>query len=161
MSRWILSWLLGITAVTVVGLSLTYSAPTRDGRLQKKHQNLSLLVEVLEEVRDKYVKELSDDEMREFVEDMVEMALEHKDPYSGYLNPREFQDFRRQSRGKFGGIGIKIELEPKTGQIIVQSPMVGTPAYEAGVLAGDVIVKVDGVKIDNLPSKKDVEMIEG
>jgi carboxyl-terminal processing protease len=161
MSRWNLSWLLGITAVTLVGLSLTYSAPTRDGRLQKKHQNLSLLVEVLEEVRDKYVKELSDDEMREFVEDMVELALERKDPYSGYLNPREFQDFRRQSRGKFGGIGIRIEVEAKTGQIFVQSPMVGTPAYEAGILAGDVIVKVDGTRIDNLPLKKVVEMIQG
>jgi carboxyl-terminal processing protease len=160
MSRWHLSWLLGITAVTLVGLSLTYSAPSRDGRLQKKHQNLSLLVEVLEEVRDKYVKELSDEDMRDFVEDMVELALERKDPYSGYLNPKEFQDFRRQSRGKFGGIGIQIEVD-RLGQILVHSPMAGTPAYEAGVLAGDVIVKVDGQKLENLPLKKVVELIQG
>jgi len=160
MSRWNLSWLLGITAVTLVGLSLTYSAPSRDGRLQKKHQSLSLLVEVLEEVRDKYVKELNDDEMRDFVEDMVELALERKDPYSGYLNPKEFQDFRRQSRGKFGGIGIQIEVD-RTGQIFVRSPMAGTPAYEAGILAGDVIVKVDGQKLENLPLKKVVELIQG
>src|ERR1700739_1268862 len=142
MSRWNLSWLLGITAVTLMGLSLTYSPPSRDGRLQRKHQNLSLLVEVLEEVRDKYVKELSDDDMRDFVEDMVELALERKDPYSGYLNPKEFQDFRRQSRGKFGGIGIRIGMESRSGQIYVESPMAGTPAYEAGILAGDIIVKV-------------------
>jgi carboxyl-terminal processing protease len=161
MSRWNLSWLLGITAVTLVGLSLTHSAPSRDGRLQKKHQNLSLLVEVLEEVRDKYVKELSDDDMREFVEDMVEMALERKDPHSGYLNPKEFKDFHRQSRGKFGGIGIQIEVEPRTGQVFVRSPMAGTPAYEAGILAGDAIVKVDGQKIENLPLKKVVELIQG
>lgn len=161
MSRWNLSWLLGITAVTVVGLSLTYSAPARNGQLNKKHENLRLLVEVMEEVKDKYVKDLSETEMREFVEDMVELALERRDPYSGYLNPREYQDFKKQSRGKFGGIGIRIGVEPKSGQIFVESPMVGTPAYEAGVMAGDLIVKVDGVKTESLPLKKVVEMIQG
>lgn len=161
MSRWNLSWLLGITAVTLVGLSLTYSAPTRNGQLNKKHENLRLLVEVMEEVKEKYVKDLSEAEMREFVEDMVELALERRDPYSGYLNPREFQDFKKQSRGKFGGIGIRIGVEPKTGQIFVESPMVGTPAYEAGVMAGDLIIKVDGVKTENVSLKKVVEMIQG
>lgn len=161
MSRWNLSWLLGITAVTLIGLSLTYSAPARNGQLNKKHENLRLLVEVIEEVKDKYVKDLSEEEMREFVEDMVELALERRDPYSGYLNPREFQDFKKQSRGKFGGIGIRIGVEPKTGQIFVESPMVGTPAYEAGIMAGDLIVKVDGAKTENLSLKKVVEMIQG
>lgn len=161
MSRWNLSWLLGITAVTLVGLSLTYSAPARNGQLQKKHENLRLLVEVLEEVKEKYVKDLSEEEMREFVEDMVGMALERRDPHSGYYNPREFADFKKQSRGKFGGIGIRIGVEPKTGQIFVESPMVGTPAYEAGVMAGDVILQVDGTKVDSLSLKKVVEMIQG
>jgi carboxyl-terminal processing protease len=160
MSRWNLSWLVGITAVTLVGLSLTYSAPTRDSRIQKKHENLSLLVEVIEEVKDKYVKELSDDDMRQFVEDMVELALERKDPYSGYLNPKEYQDFKKQSRGKFGGIGIRISVD-RGGQIYVDSPMVGTPAYEAGILAGDLIVKVDGKSTENLSLKKVVELIQG
>lgn len=160
MSRWNLSWLIGLTAATLVGLSLTYSAPTRDGRVQKKHENLSLLVEVIEEVKDKYVKDLSEEDMRQFVEDMVELALERKDPYSGYLNPKEFQDFKKQSRGKFGGIGIRISVD-RGGQIFVDSPMVGTPAYEAGILAGDLIVKVDGKSTENTSLKKVVEMIQG
>ncbi len=163
MSRWNLSWLLGITAVTLLGLSLTYSAPARNGQLQKKHENLRLLVEVLEEVKDKYVKDLSEEEMREFVEDMVELALEQRDPNSGYLNRRKFQDFKKNSRGKFGGIGIHISVEGKSGQrqIFVESPMVGTPAYEAGIMAGDLILKVDGTKTDNLSRDKVVDMIQG
>jgi hypothetical protein len=75
MSRWNLAWLLGITTATLVGLSLSYSAPTRDGTpLQKKHENLRLLVEVLEEVQQKYVKELNGEKMRELVENMVQRA---------------------------------------------------------------------------------------
>ena len=54
MSRWNLSWILGITTVSVIGLSLSYSAPTGGASLQKKHENLRLLVDVLEEVQQKY-----------------------------------------------------------------------------------------------------------
>jgi carboxyl-terminal processing protease len=161
MSRWNLSWLLGITAVTLLGFSLTLSAPSRGDAIQKRHENLSLLVEVSEEVREKYVKKLNEEEMRQFTENMVELALERLDPYSGYLNPREFQDFKKQSKGKFGGVGIRISVESRTGQIFVESPMVGTPAYEAGILAGDLIVKVDGKATENLSLKKVVELIQG
>jgi carboxyl-terminal processing protease len=161
MSRWNLSWILGITAAALVGLSLTQSAPSRNGALEKKHEILRLLVETMEEYKDKYVREPSDKDMREFAEDMIELALERRDPHSGYLNPREYQEFRKINRGKFGGVGIRIGVHEKSGQIFVESPMVGTPAYEAGILAGDIIIKVDGVKIDTLPLKKVVELIQG
>ena len=161
MSRWNLSWLLGISALTLLGFSLTFTCPTRGDAIQKRHENLSLLVEVSEEVREKYVKKLNEEEMRQFYENMVELALERLDPYSGYLNQREFQDFKKQSKGKFGGIGIRIGVESRTGQIFVESPMVGTPAYEAGILAGDLIVKVNGNTTENLSLKKVVEMIQG
>jgi carboxyl-terminal processing protease len=156
-----LAWLLGITAATLTGLSLAFSAPERNGPLQKRHENLRLLVETIEEVKDKYVKELSDEDMRSFVENMVELSLEHLDPYSGYFNPKEFQDFKKQSRGKFGGVGIRIGQDSRSSQVFVESPMVGTPAYEAGILAGDIILKVDGKSIETMPLKKIVEMIQG
>src|SRR5262245_39758797 len=76
MSRWNLTWLLGFSAVTLVGLSLTYSSPTQDGSLQKKHENIKLLVDVLEEVQSKYVKELDAEKMRELVENMINSGLE-------------------------------------------------------------------------------------
>ncbi len=160
MSRWNLAWLLGLSSVALVGLSLTYSAPTRDGNLQKKHENLKLLVDVLEEVQQKYVRELDADKMRELVENMINSGLEKLDQHSNFINADEYKQFTKQSRGKFGGIGIRIGID-RVGQVFVESPMVGTPAYEAGVMAGDLIVKIDGKSTENLALKKVVDSIQG
>jgi carboxyl-terminal processing protease len=160
MSRWNLGWLLGVVITAVVGLSLTYSAPTRDNTLKRKHENLKLLVDVLDEVQNKYVKDLDGDKMRDLVENMVTLGLERLDPHSSFINQEEFKQFQKNSKGRFGGIGIRIGVD-RAGQIFVESPMVGTPAYEAGVLAGDLILKIDGQATDGMPLKKVVESIQG
>ncbi|MCC6417204.1 MAG: S41 family peptidase [Gemmataceae bacterium] len=160
MSRWNLSWLLGIAAVSLIGLAMLQTAPVRSSSLQSKHENLRLLVDVLEEVQQKYVKDLDRPKMRELVESMINGGLERLDPHSNYINPDEFKQFQRQSRGKFGGVGIKIGLD-RVGQLFVESPMVGTPAYEAGVMAGDIIVKIDGTSTENMSLKRAVELIQG
>jgi carboxyl-terminal processing protease len=161
MSRWNLAWLLGTLGVALVGLSVLQSAPSIEPARQRKHENLRLLVDVLEEVQHKYVKELDQDKMRELVENMINGGLERLDPHSGYINPKEFKHFQTQSRGKFGGVGIRIGLHPKSGALLVDSPMVGTPAYEAGVLAGDIIVKIDGKTTENVGLKEAVDLIQG
>ncbi len=159
MSRWNLAWLLGLSAAALVGLSLTYSAPSRSG--QRKHENLRLLVDVLEEVQQRYVKDLDPDKMRELVENMINGGLEKLDPHSGFINADEFKQFQHQNKGKFGGVGIRIRVDERTGIFLVESPMPGTPAYEAGVMAGDIIVKVDGKATEQQPLKRVVEMIQG
>jgi carboxyl-terminal processing protease len=161
MSRWNLSWLLGLSAAALVGLSLTYSAPSRERNLQKKHENLRLLVDVLEEVQQRYVKDLDGDKMRDLVENMINGGLEKLDPHSGFINNDEFKQFQHQNKGKFGGVGIRIRVEERSGLFLVESPMPGTPAYNAGVMAGDLIVKVDGKATEQQPLKKVVELIQG
>ncbi|MCI0683441.1 MAG: S41 family peptidase [Gemmataceae bacterium] len=161
MSRWNLAWLLGITTAALVGFSLTCSVPTRANSLQRKHDNLRLLVDVLDEVQQKYVKELDDDKMRDLVENMISGGLQRLDPHSDFVSADEFKQFQKASKGKFGGIGIRINVDPRSGQVIVESPMVGTPAYEAGIMAGDLILKIDGHATENMPLKKVVEMIQG
>ncbi len=161
MSRWNLGWLLGVLMTAVVGLSLTASVPSRDNNIRRKHENMKLLVDVLDEVQQKYVKELDGDKMRELVENMVTSGLERLDPHSSFINQEEFKQFQKQSKGRFGGIGIRIGIDRNTGMILVESPMVGTPAYEAGVLAGDLIVKVEGLPTEGMPVKKVIESIQG
>lgn len=161
MSRWSLSWLLGFVAVGLVGLSMTYSAPGRDVSLEKKHDNIKLLIDVLEEVQAKYVKELDQDKMRELVEAMINNGLGQFDQHSYFYNKQEYSSFMQQSKGRFGGIGIRIGLDPGTGAVRVESPMVGTPAYEAGLMAGDLILKVDGHSLENANLKKVVDLIQG
>ena len=127
--------------------------------MRRKHENMKLLVDVLDEVQQKYVKELDADKMRDLVENMITLGLERLDPHSSFLNPEEFKQFSKQNKGRFGGIGIRIGVE--RGQIFVETPMVGTPAYEAGVLAGDVILKIDDLPVEGMPLKKVVESIQG
>ena len=68
--------------------------------------------------------------MRELVENMISGGLNRLDPHSDFIGADEFRAFQKTSKGKFGGVGIRIEIEPRTGQVVVQSPMVGTPAFD-------------------------------
>jgi carboxyl-terminal processing protease len=159
MPRWNLAWLLGIAAVGLLGLAISQSAPLR-GR-DKDYELVSLVVDVLGKVDRNYVRELDQDAKRKFIEDALNGALERLDPHSSYMNPKEYKHFLKQSKGKFGGVGIQISADRQTGQIMVISPMVGTPAYEAGVLAGDLIVKIDGKSTENMRLSEAVELIQG
>jgi carboxyl-terminal processing protease len=159
MSRWNLAWLIGIPAVAVFGLTLSYSAPSPSK--DKDYQNVRLLIDVLDEVDRNYVRELDEKQKRQLIENMINGGLEHLDKHSNYMNPEAYKDFNRQSKGKFGGIGIQIDSDRQTGALTVVSPMVGTPAYRAGVLAGDVILKIDGQSTENMTSRQAVDLIQG
>ncbi len=160
MSRWNLVILSALSFLTLLGISFTYAVPTRDGRLQSKHDNLKLVVDVLEEVQHKYVKDLNEKQMRQLVENMINGGLERLDPHSGYINADEFKQFQHQTKGKFGGVGIRIGID-KAMNFFVESPLPGTPAYNAGVMAGDLILKVDGKSLEGVNLKGVVDLIQG
>jgi carboxyl-terminal processing protease len=160
MSRWNLAWLVGIPLVILLGLTLTYSAPP----LREHDQNyelVKLLVDVLDEVDQNYVRDLDPAARRRLVEDMITGGLERLDPYSAFMNEQEFADFERKSDGKFGGIGIQVAMDRGSGSLIVTTPLVGTPAYEAGILAGDQIVKIDGKPVDSVRINEAIKLIQG
>ncbi len=159
MSRWNLAWLLGINAVALLGIAICYSAPPQDDN--KKYGRMRLLVDVLDEVEHHFVHQLSDEEMRKLVEDMINGGLARLDPYSGFINAKKKREFNKRSEGKFGGVGIQINADRATGLITVISPIVGTPAYEAGVQSGDLILKIDGQSTENMTLDEAVDKITG
>jgi carboxyl-terminal processing protease len=160
MSRRNLAWLIGIAAVSLFGFTVSYSAPTRER--DRDYELVHLLVDVLQEVRNKYVVDVDQDRERKLVEDMITGGLERLDPHSSYINPREYKQFNKTSKGKFGGIGISLGYDRlNRGQLTVVSPMVGTPAYEAGILAGDMILKIDGKSTENMRLNEAVDLIQG
>lgn len=160
MSRRNLGWLLGITAVALLGLAVSYSAPVREK--DRDYELVKLMIDVLHKVRHEYVKELDPEQERKLVEDMINGGLDRLDPHSAYINPKEFKQFTKQSEGKFGGVGIQIGYDRQNrGQLTVISPMVGTPAYDAGILAGDAIVKIEGKSTENMRISEAVELIQG
>ncbi|MSR30427.1 MAG: S41 family peptidase [Gemmataceae bacterium] len=160
MSRRNLAWILGIVGVSLLGLSVVSTAPSREN--DRDYELVRLVVDVLHEVRNRYVKEVSPEGERKLVEDMINGGLERLDPHSSFINKRDLRQFNRSSKGKFGGIGIEVGYDrANRGQLTVISPMAGSPAYEAGILAGDAILKIDGKTTEGMRMDEAVDMIQG
>ncbi len=160
MSRWNLGWILGVSAVVLLGYTVSHSAPPKER--DRDYELVKLVVDVLEEVDHKYVRPLDPDQKRALVEDMINGGLERLDPHSGFISTRDYKRFMLNNRGKFGGIGIQVRPERKNGRHLeISSPVVDTPAYEAGVQAGDLIVKIDGKATESMRVGEAVDMIQG
>jgi carboxyl-terminal processing protease len=141
-------------------LVVVANAPSREN--DRDYELVRLVVDVLHEVRNRYVTEVSPQRERKLVEDMINGGLERLDPHSTFINNRDLKQFNRTSKGKFGGIGVQVGYDRNNrGLLTVISPMVGTPAYEAGVLAGDIILKIDGKNADSMRLDEAVDMIQG
>lgn len=85
----------------------------------------------------------------------IEGYLSRLDPHSTYISPEELQDTQDRMQGSFEGIGIYFEII--AGQLTVLSPIVGSPAYKAGLQAGDRIVKIDGVSVVGIRKTDEVK----
>ncbi len=81
------------------------------------------------------------------------------DPYSVFFNPDEAKDFEASVTGSFGGIGIEIGMKDKILNVI--APLKDTPAYIAGVKAGDFILKIDGTTTADMSIDKAISLIRG
>lgn len=133
-----LAWLLIVPALVALGLAISYSAPAPD----KDYQRVRRLVDVLAEVDAHFYRPLSDEEKEKLVEDMINGGLHKLDPHSEYFNAEQLKRFESDSEGSYGGVGILLGIDPATKFLKVESLFPGTPAYEAGVVANDLIVKV-------------------
>jgi len=95
--------------------------------------------------------------------DVTEAALDSLmaslDPHSSYLNPEEFKDSQVATRGEFGGLGIEINME--NGFVKVIAPIEDTPAFHAGLKAGDLITHVDGQSIEGMSLVEAVKLLRG
>ena len=93
------------------------------------------------------------------ISEFMEGAMDTLDDFSSLIWPVEFREFDKHTRGDFIGVGISISK--LNGEITVATPLDDSPAYYAGILADDVIVKVDGRSMENLSLTKAVEIITG
>jgi carboxyl-terminal processing protease len=117
---------------------------------------LTAIREVMDVIRDHYVKDVPD---RELTKDALKGMLSGLDPHSAYMDAKEYSDLRAQTRGEFGGIGA--ELTRDGGRVKVIAPIDDTPAARAGVRPGDVIQRVGGEPVDGLDLTDVVEKIRG
>jgi carboxyl-terminal processing protease len=104
---------------------------------QQVYENLEIFANVLSIIQENYVEEI---DTQELIQGAIRGMLQTLDPHSSFLKPDDFKELQVETKGSFSGIGI--EITQQEGILIVVSPIEGTPAYDAGLQAGDKIIKI-------------------
>ncbi|MCU0600273.1 MAG: S41 family peptidase [Desulfobacterales bacterium] len=125
------------TAVIVVSATVVYGDLKKNS--DETYEGLKLFSDVISEIEKNYVEPVNS---KDLIQNAIEGMVQSLDPHSSFLPPEAYEDLQTETKGEFGGIGIVITQ--RDGNLTVISPIEGTPAYKAGVLAQDIIIKVDG-----------------
>ena len=144
-----------VGAALAVGVAGPLVAQEREGE-GSIYAQLDLFSDIFDRIRAQYVEEVDEGEL---LEAAINGMLTSLDPHSSFLSEEDFADMREQTRGEFGGLGIEVTQED--GFVKVVSPIDDTPAYEAGMEAGDYITHVDGESILGLQLDEAVELMRG
>ena len=115
---------------------------------------MKVLVDTFEQIDRNYVKDV---DRRELVEAAVRGMLAELDPYSDYISPDDLTKFTEAVEQEFGGVGIQVQWQPEDRSILVMTPFPGSPAYKAGVRAGDRIVEIEGKPVKEFPSGEEID----
>ena len=120
------------------------------------YELMRLFVDTFQQVESNYVREV---DRRKLLEAAIDGMLGHLDQYSTYIPPQEVRRFNQAIEQEFGGIGITVNM--RNGRLLVVSPLPDTPAYRAGIRAGDIIVEVEGKKTDGITLNGAVRKLQG
>ena len=123
---------------------------------KETYRQLSIFNEVYNRVKNQYVEELTD---KELVEKALNGMLQALDPHSSYMNEEVFKEMQEDTSGTFGGLGIEITTDK--GFIKIISPIDDTPAFKAGIQAGDYITHLNGESVVDMNLKEAIDIMRG
>ena len=120
------------------------------------YEKIDIFSDVLDKINKEYVDEINQNEIMDAA---INGVLQSLDPYSAYMSPESFDSMRTETSGEFGGLGIEVSME--AGVVKVISPLDESPAYEAGVKAGDYIVKINEHQVQGKTLSEAVDLMRG
>lgn len=152
---------LALAAGVAIGVGITLADgvfATKDKAASEPlpFKELQTFVEILNRVKSDYVEPVED---KTLLENAVRGMLTGLDPHSAYLDPEEFKEMNIATSGKFGGLGIEVQMQ--NGFVRVVSPIDDTPAAKAGMQPGDLIIKIDDTPTKGLELGEAVQKMRG
>lgn len=143
-------------ALPLLAASSLLWAQEDTGQADLPLDELRTFVEVMERIKNAYVEPIDD---KTLLENAIKGMLANLDPHSAWLEPKAFQELQETTTGEFGGLGIEVGMEDEILKVI--SPIDDTPAFAAGIEAGDLIIKIDGTPTKGLSLMQAVDKMRG
>ena len=149
----------GLVSLGLVGgilISLQLSAVAERSAAPLPIDELRSFTEVYGRVKNDYVEAVDD---KELIEEAINGMLSGLDPHSAYLNEEAFTEMKVGTQGEFGGLGIEVSMED--GFVKVVAPIEDTPAWNAGLKSGDLIIKLDDSNVKGMTLNDAVKLMRG
>ncbi len=146
-------WMVMVAAVVLWTIGAGFFGNI-SAKSDESYEGLKIFADVIQLIEKEYVDEV---QSKELIQKAIQGMVQSLDPHSSLLPPEAFEDLQIDTQGKFTGIGIHITM--KDGFVTVISPIEDTPAYNAGIIAQDRIIKVDGNPVKDL--REAVNMMRG
>jgi carboxyl-terminal processing protease len=141
-----------IMLVIFISTTLLFSAPQKD----ETYKQINLLLDVLKYTEESYVDEV---DRNKLLISAIKGMLKPLDPFTQFLEPDAYKELKVETEGQFGGLGIRITVRDEW--ITVITPLPGTPAYKAGILPGDKIIKIEGESTYGMSIEEAVKRLRG
>ena len=141
---------------SVQALAEEETAPNTPTTQRVPMEDVQRFSNAISEIKKYYVKPISD---KELFDNAIRGMLNGLDPHSSYLDESDFKELQTATNGEFGGLGLEVTMED--GVVKVVTPLVDTPAFKAGIKAGDYIIKLGPKSVQGLELKDAVELMRG
>lgn len=140
----------------LIGILVTLSSWSHAKDTAVPLPDIQAFVESFETISQGYVTELSD---RDILNKALKGMVSALDPHSEFLTREEMDEFSKMTSGKYAGIGVEVEI--RSGQLIVVTPIDDSPAKQAGLLTGDHILRIDGTLINDMGLQEVITLMRG
>ena len=120
-------------------------------------EEMKIMVDVVDKIKVNYVEEK---ENKELLENALTGMVRGLDEFSDFLVKKEMKPMQEETRGEFGGVGMRLDASKKD-RLIITTPMPNTPAYKAGIEPGDEVLKIDDKLVKDMTNNEAVEALRG